>query len=317
MIAGMISGTDSAHSEQHLKTNSYRRHDGGSTQFGTGTSQQTSQPRPAYDVNSTGQMLEQASPVYGCTLYLEDLQSFHHQLEVPLLSAYQALELTDVDLCQALGGVIGQVAALVESTATVVRTHGMFAQQILYDVLPQFRLTIAEGGANHAKSSCIAEQRDETLAIIKMLINRMKNDAKVVRASYLEILEAVQYLASCTQLALDFYDCSEDPSVLESMAWAPNTLMCVLQELRHVQGVLSDPSDFWLIFHVNELELGRIENDIQNLSKMVGPSMRTQACIHSAHLCAALEQLSLQYLEPRGLCPPKSASPWSANAAGY
>lgn len=281
----------SERSEQNLKTtNSHLRYDGGSTQVGTGTSQGkwTSQGKPSYDETPAGQMHDVPFPPYGCTLYLEDLNSFHVTLDGPLRSTYYSLEAIDYDLCQAVGGVCRQVAELVESTGAVVQTHGLMAHRMLYEVLPHFKHAIAERNEN-TQASC--------MAAVKMMINKMKNDAKVVRASYLNVLENVQYLGSCAQLALDFYECHEDPSSLEDIEWAPEQLLQALRELHHVQSILADPSDFWLVFHVTELELGRIETSSYHFSKMTCGITQAKA---GSHICEALEQLSLQYLVPRG-----------------
>jgi hypothetical protein len=244
----------------------------------------------SYDEIPTGQM--QAAPLssYGNTLYLEDLQSFHATLDMPLRGACQALQDTDYDLAQALGGICNQVAELVDSTAAVVQTHGLMAQQIFYEVLPNFRYAIAEGNGQK-QASCVASAR--------VMINKMKNDAKAVRGSYLNVLESVQYLGSCTQLAVDFYELSEDPSSLEDIAWAPDLLEQAMRELHHIHSVLADPSDFWLIFHVTELELGRIENATHQFSQITCAMTQARA---SSQIWEALQQLSWQYLVPHKHC---------------
>jgi len=268
--------------------------DGGSTQLGTGTSQGYSQGkptgtslgRPTCDEICTGLMTELPIPIPGdgCTLYLEDLHTFRVCIEKPLHAAYRALENVDKDICQAIGRMLQQVVELSDSTATVVKTDGVLAHRIRYDVLPHFKFAISQADTNAQTSH---------LAVAQMVISKMKNDAKVVRGAYLSLLECVQYLITCTQMALDFFEISEAPVDPHEMATVRQALTYALRELKHVHNVLADPSDFWLIFHVTELELGRIEDFIQQ--KMP----RVPCTTMCSHVCDALEQLSLQYLMPR------------------
>jgi len=286
-------------SKQPFKTtdneNRHLGYDGGSTQVGTGTDSQgkpPSQGSSRCDDDANGAPFEPP-----CILYLEDLRSFHCDLQSPLGAAHHALQYSDIDLCHALGKILQQVDELVESTASTVQTHGVLAQRIQHDVLPQLKFSMATQAETTGKQSPVAS--------VRWLINKMKNDTRVVRASYLGVLEAVQYVCTCTQIALDFYDLEEnkEQALLDEAAWGgPSLLRCALNELRQVQNILADPSDFWLVFHVTELELGRIESTTQHYSRtleasVVDPMKKQKA---GANVCEALEKLSKHYLVPCG-----------------
>lgn len=286
-------------SKQPLKTvdneNRHLGYDGGSTQVGTGTGSQgkpPSQGSSRCDDDANGAPFEPP-----CTLYLEDLRSFHFDLHRPLVAAYQALQRSDTDLCHALGKIFQQVEELVESTGNVVQTHGVLAQRIQHDVLPRLKSSMATQAETTGQESPVA--------LVRWLINKMKNDTRVVRASYLGVLEAVQYVWTCTQIALDFYELEEnkEQALYDEASWGgPSLLRCALNELRQVQNFLADPSDFWLVFHVTELELGRIESFTQHYSrtldaKIAEPLKKAKA---GANVCEALEQLSLHYPVPCG-----------------
>jgi len=273
--------------ETKISSESYLGNDGGSTQVGTppSQSQQLGTSQGTCDEMRPGDMYgDMPLTETGCTLYLEDLQSFRRQVQQSLLNAYQALESTDDDLAKALRRILQQVADLIETTAAVVKTQGPLAQRLMYDVLPRLRFATTQGDESTQTAHMTVQQ---------MAISKMKNDAKVVRANYLNLLEAVQYLMSCTQLALDFYSCNE--------ASPPQALGFAMTELRRTYTILADPSDFWLIFHITELELGRIENSTQIFSKIQAGHLhaKNQLCVH---ICDSLEQLFTRYLIPGEQC---------------
>jgi hypothetical protein len=274
------------------------RCDGGSTQVGGGTSQgkPTSTSRDIdkqlrneekRDEVVTGPMIQCpfSFPSNGPTLRLEDLFSFQQSLEKPLVLAHQALECADHDLRQSLEKIFEQVFEVVQSTDSVVKAHGMLSQRILYEVLPQFKHAITHADAN-------AEANHTR--ILQMVISRMKNDAKAIRASYLNALDAVQYLIACTQVSLDFYECSDE---VQTDTATPALLRSALQELKHVHHKLADPSDFWLIFHIVELQLGRIEESSQHILQTLGArhpsSVKAQEMCWQ--VCGSIEQLCSQY----------------------
>jgi hypothetical protein len=225
--------------------------------------------------------------VVGCTLHLKEFESFRLSLEQPLLKAFKALEPTDKDLCDALGKIFQQVTELTDTTVSVVQTNRTLAKRVLCEVLPQSKLA-ARNGMEGAQASHIRVQQ--------MLITKMKNDAKVVRASYLGVMEALHYLVTCTQTSLDFYDCNEDLDINEP-CWVPNALEYALRELNEVMAILLDPTDFWLAVHMTELELGRLENATQHFS-MLHPGSRSQKSQLYTYICTALEKLLVQYLIP-------------------
>jgi len=282
MVEGPVLGAGTECSEQYLKTVEVANlgYDS-STQVGTGTSQGkltgTSQGKPTYDDITRDASLEcPPSGAERCSLDLDGLNSFRVSLERPLQLAHSALEHTDKDLCEALVRILNQVAELIETTATVVKVHRVLAQRILTDVLPRSKLATHEGDPNIEASH---------MTVVQMVIIKMQKDATLVRGSYLNILEAVQYLVTCTQLAIDFYDDVND------LGWAPSTLRSALHELRNVQNILADPSDFWLTFHVTELQLRHIENTIQQFLKVKSGAR--------SNVWHSLEQLCLQYLMPQ------------------
>lgn len=231
-----------------------------------------------------------------CVLCIEDLNSFRISLERPLQTVYRALDGTDKDLFQVLGKIIKQLVELTESAHVVVKTHRVMARQIMCDLLPSFKqLTIEEGNVPGEAANLIAS--------VQMVIKKMKHDAKAIRTWYITVLETVQYLISCTQVSLDFYewDCSN-----ACQDQAARNLKLALEELKYVHHVLADPSDFWLIFHVIELELGSIEHSTQFLSNALRSGYAALMPSQYSVACEALEHLCLQYLATRtvpvGLC---------------
>lgn len=227
-----------------------------------------------------------------CVLRVEDLHSFQSSLERLLAVAYRALDIADKDLCQLLGRIVKHVVELTQSASMVVEAHRMMAQRIMCDLLPRFRLAAA-GASSDSEAVDVA-------TAVQTVISKMKNDAKVIRSLYINVLATVQYLISCTQVSLDFFqgnDSSED--VLEAMPEssskdAPHYLKVALEALRHVHHILADPSDFWLIFHVIELELGSLEQSAQ----LFLTALRTGGANRSV-ACEALEHLCMQYLAVR------------------
>jgi hypothetical protein len=278
------------HNEQHLKTvdSGHLGFDSGSTYVGTGTSQGkhtgTSQGKPsAEEVSAARPMLGSHLQCPGIpqALDLNDLTRFRASLEIPLSNALRAFHSTDTDLCQALSRILQQVADLTESTASIVRTHRVLTYRILHDTLPCLRTAMKHGDS---------KAEAEFWACIPVVINKMKTDAQLLRSQYIVILEAILYLSSCVQLSLDFYECHDAPHELDDISSAPDTLRSALQDLKIAQAILADPSDFWLIFHVTELESGHVACTMQHIASMK-PRLRIS-------LCDDLEQLCLQYIVP-------------------
>jgi len=265
----------------------YHVGDGGSTQVGTGSG--TGKPADTSAGIATCDEIPhpfECSSSNRCALDLDDLNSFKIRLQRPLLTAYPALHATDADLHLALSKILKQVAELTESSTGVVKNHGAWAHRFLYDVLPSLTQSIQEG-SDHMDVS--------NLQFMQTLITRMKHDATLLRGNYLNIVEANQYLITCTQLALDFYEMSDAPQDLEDLAWAPGNLRAALVELKNTHMILADPSDFWLIFHVAELELGRIEKASRQFASLQAGER--------LHVCQALEMICLQYLMPQTQWP--------------
>jgi hypothetical protein len=148
--------------------------------------------------------------------------------------------------------------------------------------MPAFRLAIYQKDATTQAS---------ILNDVAMVINQVKKDAMSVRRWYLDVLEAAQYLESCTQLALDFYDCQEALDELDDVTRSSRALRSALHDVRMVHSRLADPSDFWLLFHATELELLHIEEPLLRASATTGPEV-----------FAALEKLCLQYITPYAEC---------------
>jgi len=174
-------------------------------------------------------------------LHPQELHKFYKSLVVPLLMARQAFHATDKDLLFALNEMHKSIGALVDSSAEIIQTHSVMAQGMRFNVLPDLECA---ADADNARG---------ILAVLKMLVDKMTYDTGTVRSSYLRLLDDVGYLMSCTQLAIDSSDGYE---VCEELKRA-------LTELKRVRAVLADPCEFWLVFHVVELEAIRIQGSIQ------------------------------------------------------
>jgi len=226
-------GSERSEGYRHLPEKGTHLSDGVSTQVGgdtwqgkpTGTSQ-GKQPESDARIEA-GRMAEMPCPGARCGLYFEDLHSFKLSVERPLFAAWQSLEGIDDDLCQALAKVCTQVAELTQCAAFVVQSHGQVVHRILNDVFPNFKLPSRVG-------------EPSSMAVVQRAITRMKNDAKVVRTSYLSTMEAIQYLAACTQVVMDFYDCSLAPDGAHAphmLNRSPQTSMRAARELDRCQNM--------------------------------------------------------------------------------
>jgi hypothetical protein len=272
-------------------------YDGGSTQVGTvtaaGTSQGTTsfcqQPTSACGKSCLGhdaQSYPEADGGHQFAPFLEELYSFKATIETSCTAAVQALGDADVDLRQALNRIWQQLTDLIRSASFVMRDHGMIARDIIFNV-----------------SWCLSRSAEEDrLAAQEYFISQviaqltiMEKAAATVRASYLQTIEAVKYLTVCAQVTLDFFD---------SKKGCPEPQVCCkldacIRELLCLRGLLEDPSDFWLKFHITELELGRIKFAAHQLTKQDVAGSVVVAARRLACFCKDLEVLCLLHLVPR------------------
>jgi len=268
-------------------------HDGVSTSVGHGASQYKS---ASDEVSPGGPGIKFQYPGnqwYLNGLNLEDLNRFRVSIDQRLTKAYQALQLSDQDLAEALGRAMHQVSELTENTTNVVKTYRAMAQILARDVLPRFYHTVSVG-----------DEAAETYQMEYMLlmVNKIINDGKVVRSSYIGAMENIMYLATCTTLALDLAESIQVDSVCTQTGQPTTTgiLRSALRELRSVAATLADPSDFWLVFHVTELEMSSIEAAMQRLLKTECPSAYA---LSRSQIYNSLNQMSMQHLAPNDSFP--------------
>lgn len=262
-------------------------HDGVSTSVGHGASQDksTSDGRPA---GGSGLKFQYPGKHLDLNrLNLEDLHRFRLSLDQRLTRAYQTLQQSDLDIADALRRVMHQVSELTENTTNVVKTYRAMAQIFACDVLPQFYHTVSVG--DEAAETCQMEY-------MHSMVNKMINDGKVVRSSYIGAMETIMYLALCTQLSLDLHETTE----VDAHCSQAGLLRSALRDLRSVASTLADPADFWLAFHVTELEMSSIESAMQKLLQTECPSAYAMS---RAQIYNSLSQMSMQRSPPNRSFP--------------
>lgn len=210
-----------------------------------------------------------------CYLSLEDLYRFQHSTEQRLWKAHSELELTDKDLSQALGRAIQQFRELTDYTASIVNKYGTIVQMFPPD---------AQWNRDGFKL-----QNHEDVHSLQSMVSQMVTDGKVVRTCYINVMETIMYVTTCTQLEVDIYDVNE----VDSQCIQRLLLESALQGLRSVCTVLQDPSDFWLVFHMAELDFNSIDEALRKLMHTGCTNANTAA---RAQICSALTMISQQCL---------------------
>jgi hypothetical protein len=184
--------------------------------------------------------------------FLQDLHEFKREFERSLQSALQCLKVADTDLFHALQRVSQQLEDLVQFAGMTVIRHWSIAYDILCGALPSIRIAAAEGRW---------KAQVYFISVVQGQLAKMKRDCLDVRAAYLDMVNTVKYVITCTELELDFAEAehNEDSSVCIGLQHS-------LHEMRFLYGCLVNPLEFWLIFHIQELGIGSLEHAARQFS---------------------------------------------------
>jgi len=176
--------------------------------------------------------------------HMRDLHGFMVALSTSMALAEDNFRLSDAEVADAVQAANAMVTEL------VMQAH-LVAQALLSCDLAKFAVlpVIAQEDPMANMRLQDAEQR---------LIS-LRKETFEVRSTYIQVLNRMQYLATCAEVA----ECLCE----ESSGRAADVAMGLGQgHLRAIIDLLEDPSPFWLMLHVVELQLEDMEEGVQCLA---------------------------------------------------
>lgn len=198
-----------------------------------------------------------------------DLRNFCSAFNKPLLAAKECIsEADDEDLLGAAGLLEAEAGDMMSKAQAVTLKLSLMSRDCL-DLLQHF--CVLNG----------AEDAQNALREAHQIISSVRKDAQAVRTRYIDLLEQVKYLDSCTAATLDQVVISHHPDPVEEddgletrvpttrpsprQARTENLLRTAREHLDILCTTLEECSDFWLMLHEAELRIKKLEKEAVNL----------------------------------------------------
>lgn len=199
----------------------------------------------------------------------QDLRNFCSAFNKPLLAAKECIsEADDEDLLGAAGLLEAEAGDMMSKAQAVTLKLSLMSRDCL-DLLQHF--CVLNG----------AEDAQNALREAHQIISSVRKDAQAVRTRYIDLLEQVKYLDSCTAATVDQVVISHHPDPVEEddgletrvpttrpsprQARTENLLRTAREHLDILCTTLEECSDFWLMLHEAELRIKKLEKEAVNL----------------------------------------------------
>eukprot|EP00435_Cladocopium_sp_Y103_P054210 s582_g17.t1 len=198
----------------------------------------------------------------------QDLRNFCTAFNKPLIAAKECISEADEDLLGSAGLLEAEAGDMMAKAQEVTLKLSLMSRDCL-DLLQHFCVL---NGAEDAKNA---------LREAHQIISSVRKDAQAVRTRYIDLLEQVKYLDSCTAVTVDQVIISHHPDPVEDddglethvPATRPSPRQARTEDLLRTArahfdvlcATLEECSDFWLMLHEAELRIKKLEKEAVNL----------------------------------------------------
>lgn len=198
----------------------------------------------------------------------QDLRNFCMAFNKPLAAAKECISEADEDVLGAAGLLEAEAGDMMAKAQEVTLKLSLMSRDCL-DLLQHFCVL---NGAEDAKNA---------LREAHQIISSVRKDAQAVRTRYIDLLEQVKYLDSCTAVTVDQVVISHHPEPVEEddglethvpttrpsprQARTENLLRTAREHFDILCTTLEECSDFWLMLHEAELRIKKLEKEALNL----------------------------------------------------